>query len=331
MTNGGLSLNAELFRMPSNHRDTDTLYLIKLNCSWAWPPLKAAWTPLVLFLRDPDSWRGHSDLAKIPLYFRKVQFSPQSWRMVDSGQWDNLGRHDILIAHDAAPARDTRRALNVANFRFIEPAFDIPAENHYHMARLATETAWTVLPADRPPKFIAENEAFIYTATTRSETGRRDQVGYLAIVKWNRWTRRGLTCGIWPLASPRGVTGATNRMIERLLDADREQPYQHTAPIVPELGGSDVANSVVMALQITAGRDTFGSGRRLFIITVGTEDLSEREGRAGEDVLPVVAKKGEEYNPYIYQQAESSDEAEWSDVSEDSQKEKATAKAAAPA
>ncbi len=326
MTNAGLSLNAELFKMPSNHRDIDTLYLIKLNCSWSWPPLKDAWTPLVIFLRDPES-RLDDDPAKIPLFFRKVQFPPQTWRMTDSGQWCSLGRHDILIANDAAPPRDNwQRSMNVAHLRFVEPIFNGAAVHyHYHLARLVTDEDWAIQLKYKPPNFLAENEAFIYTAARKSETGTTGyQVGYLAIVKWNRWTRRGLTCGVWPFVSRRGVAGADERTMQRLLGVDRDQPYPRTTPVVPEFGGQ-VADSVVMALRITVGRvpESYGPGRRCFAITLAEENLAEREGKAGEDVFPVVAKKGEEFNPYRYQQkdpASDSDDAEdpdWSDASED--------------
>ncbi|KAK4097295.1 hypothetical protein N658DRAFT_295196 [Parathielavia hyrcaniae] len=102
MTNGCLSLNAEVWKMDSDRpADYEALFLIKLNCCGAWSPLKSTRSPVVLFLRPGDHDAHHDDTARVPPFFRKVEPSPQTWRdAIKAGQWRNLGRHDILIAND---------------------------------------------------------------------------------------------------------------------------------------------------------------------------------------------------------------------------------------
>ena len=73
MTNGGLSINAELFMMLPTHPTHEPNYLIQLNCAWAWAPLEATRSPLVMFLRDANPLAD--DPTKVPLFFNRIEFA----------------------------------------------------------------------------------------------------------------------------------------------------------------------------------------------------------------------------------------------------------------
>jgi hypothetical protein len=308
MTNGGLSMNTEVFMMPPSDPNQEPIYLVQLNCAWAWPPLKAARSPLVLFLRDADS--ATNDPGRIPLFFRKVKFSTQTWRAVDSGQWCSLGRRDILIEERASPRTDVWGGTGSVAFDF-KPLLSSPANHSYYLARIDSRTGlWNVhAPTDAPPVILERNEACIYRGELRGgiavkRTGNR----YLVVIKWNRWNRESLSCGVW-FRSP-----TDKDALESLLDGDRDGPYPNTAPYLPEFGFS---NTVV--LKMSVNRHRFWSEERVFLIQLLHTD-DEIPG-ALENILPIVRVKpsrSRERRSSIETDAEPDTEGPREDFPEDS-------------
>jgi hypothetical protein len=297
MTNAGLSLNAELFKTNPNHADRHSLYLVQLNCCWAWPPLDAVRSPLVLFLRDPNDQDGHH--GRIPLFFKRIRFYPQTWRGADSGQWQSLGRHDILIANETFHTVDPWREMESVELKFgpILTTCMNPVQT-YHLARRNRHTGqWDITKKDWAPTGLAQNEAFVHTISTESP-GR---VGYLIIVKWSRWARRSLACGVWQLACP--PSGPEDDMLRCKLESDQDRPYPSTAPIVPALHWPSEGTGVV-ALRINAKHNlikakhnliqrtmapfTIPPPTRQFTIALVVRFSTERKGRTDHRILPTL-------------------------------------------
>lgn len=284
--------------MAVNQSDHDPLYLVKLNCFWAWPPLQAAKSPIVLFLRNPAHEEG--DPARVPLFFSKVQSPPQTWSGADGGHWQSLGRHDILIANDGPLESIRYRRLDEVGFEFerqVVKANDSPWIHTYRLAsyplqfysRASTAPRqWNFRSIVKPPTTLLENEAFIYHVTTQGDTGQ-GQVGYLAIVKWNRWARLTLSYGVWLHIQP-GLF-LDEHMLRAKPESDRSQPYPVTAPVLPEFAAAGQPASLSMtydtreniAMKMTTRSSPRHPALRQFYVTFVVQNADE--GNAFSDPL----------------------------------------------
>jgi hypothetical protein len=266
--------------MPLNGPNEESIYLVQLNCAWAWPPLESERSPLVLFLRDADF--RTNDPARIPLFFTKVEFPTQTWRAVDSGQWHNLGRHDILIAERASPRINVCGGMGSIAFQFT-PLPGFPANRGYYLSRIDSMTGlWNFYPEiDAPPATLKMNEACIYRGElSDGNMEKRPGYRYLVVIKWNRWNYRSLSCGVW-LRSP-----TDKDALERLLDSDQDGPYPNTAPYyIPEFG---YCSTVV--LKASVNKHPSLSEDRVFLIRLLHAGF-EIPG-ALDKVLPTVRAQG---------------------------------------
>lgn len=249
MTNGGLSLNAELFMSPPHHADYEPLYLVQLNCCRSWPPIIPS--PLVLFLRDAAVDSDSSGSAKIPLFFLKLDFPPQTWRAADFGQWKSLGRHNILVSEERAKLPNYNYNAEKIGLNFTEKFPSTIDVRHRLVLTDRYTMQWavedmSVLPVS--PTWLTELEAYICLLTVKSTTPT-NQDGYLVVVKWNQWNRQTLSCGVW-LLQQMGSIKSLPAVILKHLTCDKNQPYPTTAPCLPQFRISKDQNQV-MGLKIS--------------------------------------------------------------------------------
>jgi hypothetical protein len=95
-------------------------------------------------------------------------------------------------------------------------------------------------------------------------------LGYLIIVKWNRFVkwnrwrpRRGLTHGIW-LVDAAGPAMVHDDMLKLRLDSDREHRYPVTAPGSLEFGSQATA----MYVTVTPRGNPARAGTRQFLVRI---------------------------------------------------------------
>jgi len=94
LTNAGLNMKAELFEIPRNFDEGQSLYALHLNCSWSWPPLKSTRSPIVLLLQSAQL---ELDNSAIPSVFKRIKPQLQNWHEMSSDKWRSIGTHDIVI------------------------------------------------------------------------------------------------------------------------------------------------------------------------------------------------------------------------------------------
>ncbi|KAK4233552.1 heterokaryon incompatibility protein-domain-containing protein [Achaetomium macrosporum] len=285
-TNAGLSIRTEVFKVPQDHSNLQSLYLIPLNCTWSRNTQLAARGPMVLFLRDAQG--PADDSTRVPELFTKVGCSPMmTW---DCGQWESLGRHDILIALEGSPEVGSGNKKSEVDIRFQPyalPSAGGPVTRFDHtcyLGRIDHPTGqWDITEKRGPPPTIAENEALICTVSTRSrETWQT--VGYVTIVKWNRWSpRRGLTYGIWLLDDDE--RDLHYYMLRLRLDSDRTHRYPITAPGLLEFGSP----SAVMRLHVGARPHPTRAGEKQYCVRMSPDRylgpvVSEDKSQHGDTV-----------------------------------------------
>jgi len=105
-TNVGISLKAEMFQLSETLNGGDTLYAIRLSCAFAWPPLNASKSPIMIFLQRDSS---REDLQEtVPTFFRRTGSYLRTWSEVSSAAWKSHGLRVIFVKAELEPTREPR-------------------------------------------------------------------------------------------------------------------------------------------------------------------------------------------------------------------------------
>jgi hypothetical protein len=218
ITNAGLSINAELFEIPGNLPGGESLYIIKLNCSWGWPPLEASRSPMVLFLQSTQEEIDFSN--KQPLTFKRISSVLRSWNEISSIAYHNRGRQDILITDDREFIVQNAVSKVMVALKYPE-MISLGVIQRFHQDRSAQ--TWRIVdhvgsPAELEVLISQHQAAAMQIKVHGLEEGAAEtpQRNYLIIVKWGL---RFPSFGIWERTLP-SLGG-----IFKLLDSDRELRY----------------------------------------------------------------------------------------------------------
>jgi Heterokaryon incompatibility protein (HET) len=231
MTNAGLRINAELFEWHKGLSDTESLYVIHLNCSLAWPHSRGTRSPVVIFLTGIDE---PLFTIRPPTFLRKAGDVLRDWRQISSSNWRSLGRHDIFITENEGVSEEI--SGSVIDITFKPPHYESillgVCRTHDHESWAETldfghtdprslyNSYKSGLARPKVKKFQLSRNEVLTTVIYVANQG--DWKIFLAMLKWKTWF---LSYGIWELEL------STRNFIPTCLDSLRDRPWPTSARI----------------------------------------------------------------------------------------------------
>lgn len=237
-----------------------SIYAIKLNCSQAWPPLASAKSPMVMFLRSLET--EGSEVGTTPVRFKRVGRVLRNWKEIDSDNWLNLGRQDIIIQAESRASTQ----LPFSSF-VVTMGGDISIADNYHynkdpldgefrLNEFHSRQLGTIFQISPGEAIIWEMDLFISEEVS----------AHLGVIL--NWTQRFPTVGIWKINRGEWTT------LHSLLNSEQEQLY----PFSVELGDNKIAR-----IRLTPRPARSTSERQLWLWVY--VDTHKGKGCAPETVL----------------------------------------------